>query len=176
MQRSVFTLKKLLVSSPILAYPTRDGKFILDTDALNDGIGAVLSQIQNGVEKVIAYGSKTLSKTQRRYCSTYREILAVVVFLKQFRHFLWGRKFTLRTDHSSLKWLRNFKEAEGMFARWISTLDTYNFEIQHRKGSLHVNADALSRRCCREKCECTIASVTQSIKSTIKCKLVRTIE
>lgn len=102
--------------------------------------------MQNGEERVIAYGSKTLSKTQRRYCTTYRDLLAVVVFVKQVRHYLWGRKFTLRTDHSSLKWLRNFKEPEGMVARWISTLDTYDFEIQHRNVSLDVKAGALSRK------------------------------
>lgn len=86
-------------------------------------------------------------------------MLAVVIFVKQFKHYLWGRKFLLRTNHSSLKWLRNFKEPEGMIARWISVLGTYDFEIEHRKGSLHVNADTMSRksrrRCNQENCECT---------------------
>ena len=149
-------LKDKLLKSPILAYPTRDDKFILDTDASAFGIGGVLSQVQGGTEKVIAYGSKTLSKSQRRYCTTYRELLAAVVFTKQFRHYLYGRPFLLRTDHSSLTWLKNFKEPEGMVARWISTLDTYDFEVQHRKGNLHLNADALSRapprKCKRDDC------------------------
>lgn len=94
------TLKKLLVSSPKLSYPNSNGTFVIDTDASNDGIGAVLPQIQNGEEKVIAYGSKTLFKTQRRYCTTYRELLAVVMFVKQFKQYLWGRKSLLRTDRS----------------------------------------------------------------------------
>ncbi len=151
-------IKELLISSSVLAYPTRDDPFILDTDASAFGIGAVLSQVQNGEERPIAYASKTLSKQQQNYCTTYRELLAVVTFMKQFRHYLWGRKFTLRTDHHSLKWLCNFKEPEGMVARWLTVLDTYDFELQHRKGSLHGNADGLSRnmprkRCKRDECE-----------------------
>lgn len=78
----------------------------------------VLSQIQ---KKVI--GNKTLPKTQ--LCTKYRKLLAVV----KFEHYLQGRKFLRRTDHPSLKWLRNFKEPNVMIARWISVLDTYDFNI-----------------------------------------------
>lgn len=150
-------LKSLLISAPILAYPLRHESFILDTDASAYGIGAVLSQVQDGKEKVIAYASKTLSKSQMRYCTTYRELLAVVAFVKHFKHYLYGKRFLLRTDHSSLTWLKNFKEPEGMVARWISTLETFDFGIKHRKGSLHGNADGLSRRprrgCKRDDCQ-----------------------
>ena len=97
------TLKSSLISDNILAYPIENGDFILDTDASLHGIGAVLSQVQCGEAKVIAYASRTLNKSQQRYCTTYRELLAVVTFIKQFRHYLWGRKFTVRSDHSSLK-------------------------------------------------------------------------
>ncbi|CAC5422995.1 unnamed protein product [Mytilus coruscus] len=148
--------------------------FILDTDASLFGIGAVLSQVQNGEELVISYGSKTLSRAQTKYCTTYRELLAVVTFVKQYRHFLYGRKFLIRTDHSSLIWLKNFKEPEGMVARWISLLDTYDFEIKHRRGAAHGNADALSRQIhvtrhckrpdcpqCIENTEMTVGAITQ---------------
>ncbi|KAK3107513.1 hypothetical protein FSP39_016272 [Pinctada imbricata] len=138
-------LKQLLTSSPILAFPTENDPFILDTDASLTGIGAVLSQIQNGEEVVIAYASKSLNKSQRRYCTTNRELLAVVTFVRHFRHFLLGRHFTIRSDHASLVWLRNFKEPEGIVARWISILDTFDYELQYRKGENHVNADSLSR-------------------------------
>lgn len=119
-----------------------------------------MSQIQNGKERVIAYDSKTLSRSQVKYYTTYCELLAVVVFVKQFKYYLYGRNFLLRTDHFSLVWLKNFKEPEGMVARWISLLDTFDTTIQHRKGS-HGNADALLRvprhRCKREDCqECKI--------------------
>ena len=149
-------LKRKLVEAPILAYPTREDTFILDTDASLFGIGAVLSQQQNGEERVIAYASKTLSSTQRNYCTTMRELLAVVVFIKQFHHYLWGRPFIVRTDHASLTWLVNFREPAGMLARWISVLGNYDFQTEHRKGNLHGNADGLSRqiprKCKREDC------------------------
>ena len=97
------TLRKLLTSAPVLAYPDFDRKFILDTDASDSGIGAVLSQIDSeGHERVIAYGSGLLTKAERNYCVTRRELLAVVVFTSQFRSYLLGRQFKLRTDHGSL--------------------------------------------------------------------------
>lgn len=71
-------LKKALCEAPVLAYPLPHGDYILDTDASNVGIGAVLSQIQNNKEKVIAYGSKKLDKTQQKYSVTRRELLAMV--------------------------------------------------------------------------------------------------
>ena len=147
------TLKQRLTESPILAYPSQDLKcdFILDTDASDTGVGAVLSQVQGGVERVIAYASKTLNPSQRRYCTTYRELLAVVLFIKQFRQYLLGRHFLVRTDHSSLRWLTNFKDAEGMVGRWLSSISPYDFEIQHRSGVNHGNADGLSRKVTKEK-------------------------
>ena len=77
----------------------------------------VLSQVQEGQEKVIAYASKALNKSQRRYCTTYHELLAAVVFMKHFRSYLGTQTFVLRTDHSSLQWLLNFRDAENMLAR-----------------------------------------------------------
>ncbi|MES9884898.1 MAG: reverse transcriptase domain-containing protein [Sedimenticola sp.] len=155
-QLSFETLKLKLTSNPVLAYPNETDTFILDTDASLSGIGCVLSQVQNGEEKVISYSSVTLNKAQTRYCVTFRELLAVVTFVKKYRHFLWGREFLVRTDHASLVWLKNFKEPEGMLARWISVLETYDFEIQYRKGSLHSNADFMSRKpprlCKRTNC------------------------
>ena len=94
------SLKDALCQSPVLTYPMADGKFVLDTDASNTGTGGVLSQIQSGQKRVIAFGNNTLTKQQRRYCVTRREILAVITFLHQFRHYLLSRKFSLRTDHS----------------------------------------------------------------------------
>ena len=105
-------LKIALISVPILAYPTEGGDFIMDTDASNFAIGYVLSQIQDKEEKVLAYGSKALSKEERNYCVTCRELLAVVEFLKEFRHYLGRRPVTVRTDHGSLRWLFNFKNPE----------------------------------------------------------------
>ena len=93
----------------------------------------------------MAYASRLLSKTERCYSVTRKELLAVVVFLNHFRQYLLGRKFILRTDHGSLVWLHNFKEPEGQLARWLERLEEFQFEIVHRKGKVHCNADALSR-------------------------------
>ena len=150
-QKSMETLKKALCAAPILAYPVPDGRYILDCDASNSGIGAVLSQVQEGQERVISYGSKKLDKAQRNYCVTRRELLSLVTFIIQYRHYLLGKQFTLRTDHSSLRWLFNFKEPEGQLARWLEVLAQYNFEIVHRDGKKHGNCDALSRQYCDEE-------------------------
>jgi len=141
-------LKKRLISSPILTFPKEEGQFILDTDASNHGIGAVLSQVQEGKERVIAYYSKVFSKTERNYCVTRKELLAVIDSTKFFHHYLYGRKFVIRTDHISLKWLMTFRNLEGQLARWLEQIQQYDFEIVHRKGNLHSNADGLSRRPC----------------------------
>ena len=123
-------LKDKLSHDPIvLAYPNKEGTFVPDTDASLYGVGGVLSQIQeDDQEKVFSHASKTLSKTQQNYCTTMRELIASAVFIKHFHHYLWGRKFILRTDHASLKWLVNFREPEGMLARWLSVLSSYDFE------------------------------------------------
>ena len=81
----------------------------------------------------------------------------MVTFVKHFRHYLWERKFLIRTDHSSLKWLKKIKNPEGVVARWIAPLDTYYFEITYRKGRQHGDSDALSRKpyrkCNRASCQ-----------------------
>ena len=148
-QEAFELLKSKLTSPPVLAHPDFQLPFILDTDASATGIGAVLSQCHSdGKEEVIAYASRTLSKPERRYCTTRRELLAVVTFVKHFRAYLLGRHFSLRTDHGSLTWLQNFKEPEGQLARWITRLQEYNFSIMHRQGKSHGNADTMSRRPC----------------------------
>ncbi|KAK3742155.1 hypothetical protein QZH41_007827 [Actinostola sp. cb2023] len=114
-------LKTALTTSPILAYPFTEDPFILDTDASNFGLGVVL-----------------------------RELLAIVSAVKRFHHYLYGRPFLIRTDHGALRWLINFKNPEGQLARWLELLGTYDMKIEHRSGSKHANADALSRRPCED--------------------------
>ena len=142
-------LKQALCTAPILEFPRPDAPFVLDTDASLTGIGAVLSQIIDGKEYVLGYASRTLSKTERNYCTTRRELLAVKHFVQHFRPYLYGREFTIRTDHASLTWLINFKDPEGQTARWIQSLSEYRFKIALRAGKQHGNADGLSRRPCQ---------------------------
>ena len=94
---------------PVLAYPTRDGHFVLSTDASDTGMGAVLEQEQGEggrvVKWVIAYASKKLNVSHRRYCTTNKELLAVVTATELFKYYLTGRNFTVETDHACLTWL-----------------------------------------------------------------------
>ena len=141
-------LKEILSNAPVLAYPDPAATFILGTDASNEGIGAVLSQGIDGEERPVAFFSRTLTRPQRNFCVTRRELLAVVKSIKQFHTYLYGQQFVVRTDHSALQWLLNFRHPEGQVARWLEVLQSYSFTIQHRPGPNHSNADALSRRPC----------------------------
>jgi len=126
--------------------PRDEGTYYLDTDASDRGLGAVLSQNQDGREAVLAYSSRVLSKAERNYDVTRRELLAVVFGLKAYRQYLLGRHFVIRTDHSALQSLRRTPEPIGQQARWQSFVEQFNFVIMHRPGTQHRNADALSRR------------------------------
>ena len=138
-------LRAALMDAPILAFPPETGLYVLDTDASNFGLGGVLSQVQDKQERVVAYCSRALRPSQRRYCTTTREMLAAVAMCIQFRSYLRGGRFTLRTDHRSLVWLHRFKDMEGMMSRWLHALQQFQFSIVHRPGKDHGNADGLSR-------------------------------
>ncbi len=144
-EQSFEALKQAMVTAPVLAYPNATDPYILDTDASESSIGAELLQIQSSVERPVAYASLTLKPAQLNYCTTRKELLAVVVFTRQYRHYLLGKKFTVRTDHHSLVWLMRFKEPQGQLCRWLEELSQYDMDIKHRPGKLHQNADALSR-------------------------------
>ena len=119
-QQTAFeALEACLVCAPILGFPTEGGRFVLDTDASLFAVGGVLNQLQNDREVVIAYACRSLRLSQWRYCTTRREMLAVVT---HFRSYLRGAQFTLRTDHSSLRWLQRFQNGDGMLARWYLLL------------------------------------------------------
>ena len=112
-QQAFDGLKRLLTSARVLAYLTREGKFVLHTDASDHGIGAVFSQLQDGVERPIAFASQTLSKSERNYCVTHHELLAIVEFVKQHRHYLQGARFSIRTDHAPLCSVINAQGSRG---------------------------------------------------------------
>ena len=144
------TLKQKLISAPIITYPQLEGTFHLDTDASDQGIGAVLLQEQNGAERVIAYGSWTLTRSERNYCTTRKELLALLYFVRNFRSYLLGHPFVVCTDHAALQWIQSFKEPEGQVARWLEQLQEFRFQTEHRQGKKHQNADTISRIPCRQ--------------------------
>ena len=156
-------LKNRLISAPVMAYPLPDGQFVLDTDASGFAIGAVLSQMQpddegTELERVIAYGSRTLQGREQRYCTRRRELLAIVEFVKHFKAYLWGRHVLIRTDHASLKYIKTQNNPDDQFARWVERLEEVRYTIEIRKGIKHCNADGLSRlpsdRCEGKRCIC----------------------
>ncbi len=162
-QQAFERLQYELSHTPVLAYPVAGAQFVLDTDASDRGIGAVLSQlIPAGEDKegnpvydeyVLSYASRTLNVHEKNYCTTRKEMLAVVWFTRYFRPYLFGREFVVRTDHNSLRWLYNFWEPEGQVARWLQVLSEYNFVVVHREGKRHGNADGLSRQGVCKSCK-----------------------
>ena len=142
-------LKKALCSEPVLAHPNfrSSEPFILDTDASHYGVGGVLSQKQqDGSVRPISYFSKSLGKHEINYSVPRKELLAVIQAVKFFKYFLLGRPFVIRTDHAALKWLITSPNLSNQLARWSTSLEDYDFTIEHRPGVKHGNADALSRQ------------------------------
>lgn len=166
-------LKCHLVSTPILAHPDFSLPFVLDTDASQVGIGAVLSPEIDGHMRVISYASRTLSKSERKYCVTRKELLAVVYACQHFRHYLYGHKAIVRTDHSALKWLMSFKDPQGQVARWIEFLGTYDLDIRHRPGAKHCNANSLSRYPCLQ---CGITEESKINKEEPEINIIHAVE
>ena len=135
----------------VLAFAQDTGTFILDTDASAYGIGGVLSQLQvldgeeEETERPIAFHGRLLLPREMRYCARRRELLAIVEMVQYFRVYLAARFFIVRTDHDSLKGMKQLAKLTGQMARWIDFLDGFQFEIKTRPGKEHENADFLSR-------------------------------
>ena len=162
-------LKLFLKSANIMAYPRNEGQFVLDTDASDYAIGAVLSQEQDGEERVIAYGSHTMGKSEKNYCVTDKELLALRFFIEYYKQYLLGRKFVVRTDHQALVWLFKLKEPKGRIARWLEILSPYDFTVEYRMGTKHSNADTMSRCFNPRNCECATMEVDNMENLPLKC-------
>ena len=137
--------KECLVTAPILTCPDFNLPFVVQTDASDFGIGAVLSQKFEDGEKVICYLSRSLNRSERNYSTTEKECLGVLWAVEKLRPYIEGVRFTVITDHYSLVWLNNLKDPQGRLARWAVRLQQFDFEIIHRKGKDHVVPDMLSR-------------------------------
>ncbi|CAB0040089.1 unnamed protein product [Trichogramma brassicae] len=139
------SLKRALISSPVLARPDFSKPFKVQSDASAYAIGAVLTQDQDDGEHPIVYISRVLNAAERNYSTTERECLAVVWAIKKFRPYLEGYEFTVVTDHAALKSLQMAKEPAGRLARWALELQNWSFKIEHRKGVHMKIPDFLSR-------------------------------
>ncbi|KAI5750678.1 hypothetical protein M8J77_000323 [Diaphorina citri] len=144
-QAAFVKLKALLASPPILSRPDFSKPFTVQTDASFSGLGSCLTQEIEGKECVIAYASRALTGAELNYTVTEKECLSVLFSVRKFRPYLEGYKFTVITDHSSLRWIQSLSNPTPRLARWAMELSSYDMEIVHRKGALHHVPDALSR-------------------------------
>jgi len=138
-------LKGKLCTTPVLAYPNFELPFILTIDSSKLAVAAVLSQVQDAVERPIAYASRQLNRAEQSYSASESEMLALVRATKCFRCYLHGKKFLVRTDHSALSYLRKFSYYNSRLMRWSLKLSELNFVVEHKPGSKIGLLDALSR-------------------------------
>lgn len=147
-QEACDTLKRALTTEPILAYPdfSPDVEFILTSDACLTGCGSVLSMMSpDGVERVISYSSRVFTERETRKSTTDRELIGCMYAIKANHEYLYGRPFTLQTDHQAIRNLYKHPTLTAQSARWYNYLSMYDFQIRYRKGSSITNADGLSR-------------------------------
>uniref|UniRef100_A0A3B3QN89 Gypsy retrotransposon integrase-like protein 1 n=1 Tax=Paramormyrops kingsleyae TaxID=1676925 RepID=A0A3B3QN89_9TELE len=147
-QQAFDSLRQSLMVSSILAYPNLKSPFILATDGSSLGLGAVLSQVQDGVERVIAFASRGLRGSERNdknYSAFKLELLALKwAITEKFRDLLMYSKFTVITDHNPLRYLET-ANLGAVEQRWAAQLAEFDFEVQYKPGSQNTNADVLSR-------------------------------
>jgi hypothetical protein len=145
-QHAFDTIKGKLSSETRLQLPDFSKPFRLACDASGVAIGAVLSQLDDdGKEKPIAFASKVLSKTERKWTVTERELFALYHFVIHFKQYLYGQPFELISDHKPLVWLRTMKNPSPKLARWLMQLEAFNFTVNYKEGAKNANADVMSR-------------------------------
>ena len=160
---SVENCKKALCTAPILKFPNFGRPFVVTTDASQEALGAVLSQIDEEGDRPIAFASRKLSPAERRYSAIERELLGVVWAIEYFRPYLFGTQFQVKTDHMPLVWIEKLKETSSRIARWKERLAAYSFTIHHTKGVDNVVADCLSRNI-------GVTETLQDKRIMLKCK------
>lgn len=145
-QKAFELVKEKLTTAPLLVTPDFTRPFIISCDACKTGIGGVLAQLDEaGNERPIAFFSQKLNRAQQNYSITELECFAALRSILKFREYVEGHEFRVITDHASLKWLMRQSDLNGRLARWSLKLQGFNFTIEHRKGSMHVVPDSLSR-------------------------------
>ena len=139
-------LKTSLTKSPFLILPDLSKEFVLYTDASNFAVGGALCQLDSdGFPRPVAFGSRKLLERESKYCTTEREMLAIIFSVHHFKHYLLGKKFTIFSDHASLSHVFKSRDPTGRLARWSMALTQFNFEIKYIQGRCNKVADFLSR-------------------------------
>jgi hypothetical protein len=139
-------VKQALCSRPVLTLPDYDKGFIVQVDASERGLGAILCQKdQNDIECPVAYASRKLVQREQHLSTTEKECLGLVWAVDYFKPYITGRKFLIQVDHNPLVWLQRTKDSNQKLLRWSLKLQEYDFDIEYKKGSSHTNVDTLSR-------------------------------
>lgn len=143
------TLRDKLVNAPVLTHHDPDLPQVIHTDASpNSGISAILMQVEpDGIERPVAYASRTLSKAESNYSASHAECLALCYAVRVFRPYIYGKPFTVKTDSHSLCFLKSVKDPTGRLMKFALKLQPYEYTIAYKAGKLHAHADALSRSC-----------------------------
>ena len=139
------TLKRSLVTAPVLHMPNFDLPFVLTIDASAVSVGGILEQDFGSGLQPVAYESKKLSPTEMRYSAYERELLGIMWAIGKWRHYFEGRKLIVQTDHSSLRHLPNQPNVNRRIWKWVSILQGYDIEIRHIPGKVNP-ADTLTRQ------------------------------
>ncbi len=144
-QQALTKVKAALCGGPLLHSPNFDLPFLLQTDASDGGLGAVLAQVVGGEERPVLYLNRKLSKRETRYSTVEKECLAIRWAVLTLSYYLLGREFTLCSDHAPLQWLHRMKDTNARITRWYLALQPFKFKVVHRPGAQMAVADFLSR-------------------------------
>lgn len=144
-QKAFLTLKQAIMSPPVLHLPCFENKFILMTDASENGIGGCLMQEKHGNRVPIAYFSRRMSNSELAYSIYEKECLSVIACFAKFNQFLQLKPFLLITDNLALSWVLSHKRKLGRLSRWVAQIMSLSFEIQHCKSKDNPVSDYLSR-------------------------------
>lgn len=162
-EKSFEQLRDALCNPPILIYPNFEQEFILVTDASEEGCGAKLAQIRNGIEMPISFASMAFKKGDLNRPPIEKEMMAIYFGITHFRPYLYGKKFLIRTDHKPLIHLYSMKNPSPKILRMRLDLSEYLFDIEYIPGPENVETDALSRLDFKELTEKKILAVTRSM-------------
>ena len=168
-EQSAFnSLRDRLMSPPILAYPDYERPFVLHVDACASGLGAVLCQESDGMERVISYASRGLSQSERSYPAHKLEFLALKWSVtEKFNDYLYGHEFSVLTDNNPLTYVLTSAKLDATGHRWLAALAAYNFTLKYRPGKSNADADGLSRLANPDRREMSSAAVESLCKSAI---------
>lgn len=137
-------LKHTIASDQILAYPDFNLPFILTTDASDHAVGAVLSQVQDKIERPIAFASRTLNKAETNYSTIEKEALAIIWAIRKYKPYLLGNQFKLYTDHKPLTFIKTSTK-NNRILNWRLELENYQYTVEYKQGKTNVVADALRK-------------------------------